>query len=147
MQLGLGFLDAGPGHGRITPCDIYQVALDGHLDPRIDPGSSLAIGAHRLMLSRGVYDDISMAPDSLIESRIEELALSLMAGSVELFNFFHTQVFPDFYQWPLDRRISLLAGLRSSSYDRKAVGQFCHPDGHYRSEHVQCITWGGGKQS
>lgn len=95
----------------MTPYTYYQMTLKGHLDPSNDPGSSLAIGAHRLMLSRGVYDDMSMAPDPLIKSRIEELVLSLMAGSIELFKFFHTQVFPNFYQWPLHKRISHLGWL------------------------------------
>ena len=80
----------------MTPYTYYQMTLKGHLDPSNDPGSSLAIGAHRLMLSRGVYDDLSLAPDPLIKSRIEELVLSLMAGSIELFKFLPHPGFPKF---------------------------------------------------
>ena len=121
------------------------MTLGQHLNPSNDPGSSLAIGAHRCMLSHGIYDDISIPPNTLAMGGIEELVFSLMAGSVELFNLVHTQVFPDFYQWPLGKRISQLASLGSGSgYDRKAVGRFFHPDGHYRPEHVQCIIWTGG---
>ncbi len=120
------------------------MTLAQHLDPRNDPGSNLAIVAHRLMLSHGVYDGILRPPSFPVVSEIEKLVFGLMAGSVELFNFFHTQVFPNFYQWPLDKRISHLVGVQpGSGYDRKATGRFFHPDGHYCSEHVRCITWKG----
>ena len=144
VQLGLGFLDPGPGNTQSLPCDYYRMTLEQHLNPSSDPGSRLAIGTHRCMLSHGIYDDISIPPNAPAMGGIEELAFSLMAGSVELFNLLYTQVFPDFYQWPLGKRISQLTRLGFVSvYDRKAVGQFFHPDGHYRSEHVQCIIWTG----
>ncbi len=79
----------------MTSCYLYLMTLRAYLDLYNDHWTSLAIGAHRLMLSRGVYDDVFLNLNSLIKYRIGELTITLMARSFEIFNLFHTQVLPD----------------------------------------------------
>jgi hypothetical protein len=104
----------------------------------------------RLMLSHGVYDALQAPVDS--GNAIFDLLIKWqMRNSVELFQFFQTQLFPDFYQRPLGERIQhlgLLIKVRRDvslrGFDRRAFVRFFDPQGVFRPEHLRHRSRPGG---
>lgn len=98
------------------------------------------VAVHRLMLSKGVYDEIATckAPWRVGDGSRYLTSLGQMMTNVEVFESFLVNVFPNFYRWPLAAR---LAGLNYGSAfmpHHKVVGRLFRRDGRFRAEDLRC---------
>jgi hypothetical protein len=103
-----------------TPVSIYcyQYSDDQSVD----------IPLHRLMISMGVYDDLYLDLDACsthAQWTWDKASQSLMSHSLEHFEYFRANFFPDFYDWPVDIRLENLPDiLRSWCTDFKTIPRF-----------------------
>lgn len=81
-----------------------------------------AVVIQRIMLSRGVYDGL--------QDECPWWVAKQMLGHAEVFDSMLANVLPDFYQWPLTKRVSLLDNWVGA--DIRLVGRFLHRDGRLR---------------
>jgi hypothetical protein len=92
---------------------------------RIDTGNgdkSRAVALFRLLSSQGIYVDWT-----------DKMAAHQMLGNGPVFDWFLANVFHNFYQLPLERRLRILARADfSSDLDHKVGGKIFHPDGRFR---------------
>lgn len=104
-------------------------------------GDAQLISLHRLMLSKGVYDEAyrwPQKPQRALAVGIQYMIVREMISSAELFEFFRANIFPDFYQWELDVRIGLLQLLGFwDQVNVKTVCRFFRPDGRFHSEDLR----------
>ena len=97
---------------------------------------------HRFLLAKGVYDEAWEESAGLrfefIASGLQNMIITEMTRSVELFEFFRANLFPDFYQWPIELRFYLLdLEVFYDHIDSKVIGRFCDPDGRFCPEHLR----------
>jgi len=88
---------------------------------------SQVMALHQLSLSQGVYDGVASWKDSWVAWR--------MLGNAEVFDSMVANVFPDFYQWPLEDRTNILNySLAGFSFDHKAVSRLFRPQGGFHPD-------------
>jgi hypothetical protein len=83
---------------------------------------------HQLSLSQGVYDEVSWE-DSWVGWR--------MLGDVQIFDSMVADFYPDFYQWPLERRIGILGcnpWALLERFDHEAVSRLFRPHGGFHPD-------------
>ncbi|KXX73485.1 hypothetical protein MMYC01_209131 [Madurella mycetomatis] len=111
----------------------------------LDETGTREVAVHRLMLSKGAYDEIAIceAPWSAGDSYGYIWIPLQMMANVEVFESFLINVFPNFYQWPLARRLDVLIyGLMFTPH-HKVIGSLFRPDGRFRPEDLYCQTPNG----
>ncbi|AEO66212.1 uncharacterized protein THITE_2114174 [Thermothielavioides terrestris NRRL 8126] len=116
---------------RSRPCDFLFTGMAKRA------GAAGEVALQRLMLAKGVYDEACECHKNPWDSKMALKAAVLMLRSCELFDLFHTNVFPDLYRWPLIARAQLFSFYYRPFVDPKAVARLFHPDGRFRAEDLR----------
>ncbi|KAK4042343.1 hypothetical protein C8A01DRAFT_13999 [Parachaetomium inaequale] len=82
---------------------------------------------HRLLSSEGIYVDWT-----------DGMAARQMLCNGQIFDWFLANVFHDFYQWPLERRLSMLGfAYDSTALDHEVASKIFHHDGRFRLDDLR----------
>jgi hypothetical protein len=81
---------------------------------------------HRLALSQGVYDEV-------VEWKTHWVARHML-WNVETFDWFLGNIFPDFYQWPLERRLWMLECAVETALDHRLASRVFRPHGGFHPD-------------
>ncbi len=97
-----------------------------------DGSESQMMALHQLSLSQGVYDNVVVGrqKDAWVAWR--------MLQSAQVFDSMVANVLPDFYRWPMEKRLDIL--LRRSFYvglDYKTVNRLIRPRGGFHPGDLQ----------
>lgn len=81
---------------------------------------------HRLALSQGVYDEV-------VDWKTPWVARHML-WNVETFDWFLANIFPDFYHWPLERRLWMLGCALGGTLDHRLASRVFRPHGGFRPD-------------
>lgn len=81
------------------------------------------VAVHRLLLSHGVYDETAVWTADLVKLR--------MMRNAQVFDWFVANRFPDFYQWPLKRRLAMFHSPGVLALHHQVASRIFRPQGGF----------------